>query len=88
MAGAPVGAAPHTAYAPQVVGPSIGITQTRFYQSEVRIPQPNLPGASGRATDPAIHYSLASAGLIAQDNTDANVRRLVLIMPTDRPIER
>lgn len=87
MAGAPVGFVRGTIYAPEVVGPPIGITQTRFMQAEVRLPQPNLPGAMGRPTDPNIRYSLAAAGQIAQVDTDAGVRRLVLI-DTARPIER
>ena len=86
MAGAPVGAVPHTAYAPNVVGPSIGITQTRYYQSEVRLPQPNLPGASGRATDPNIRYSLGAGGQLEQVDTTAGVRRLFLNL-TSRPSE-
>lgn len=52
------------AFHPKVFGPPEALTSTLFYRASLRLPQPNLPGASGRATPMYIRTSTANAGTL------------------------
>lgn len=72
---------------PRVFGPPNSITETWFYRAALRIPQPNLPGASGRSTPMNIPFQTAAAGELIVE-TDANGQKHWFLNLLNRPLDQ
>ncbi len=72
---------------PNVFRSPTGILASTFYQASLRIPQPNLPGASGRNTVTNIRVMTASAGAIEMAPDASGVMRYYVRM-NGRPVDR
>ena len=75
------------AYHPNVFGPPEALTATLFYRASLRLPQPNLPGASGHATPMSIRTSTASAGQLMLTTDQNGMPKYTVIFP-NLPVDR
>ncbi len=75
------------AFHPRVFGPPEALTATLFYRAELRIPQPNLPGASGRATPMNIRTSTANAGTLVLTQDQNGYPKYIVAYP-NVPVDR
>ncbi len=72
---------------PNVFRKPTGILESQFYQASLRIPQPNLHGASGRNTPENIRIMTASAGSIEMVKNSQGVMQYFVKMIA-RPVDQ
>lgn len=75
------------AFHPKVFGPPQALTSTLFYRAELRIPQPNLHGASGRATPMHIRTSTANGGTLVLGKDQYGYPKYTVMYP-NIPVDR
>ena len=73
---------------PNVFRQPTGILESLIYRASLRIPQPNLHGASGRYTPEHIRVQTASAGSLISTTDPTTGFTTYSVMFNARPIDR
>lgn len=75
------------AFHPRVFGRPEALTQSLFYRAELRLPQPPLPAARGRATPMYIRTSTAAGGQLVLGRDQFGNTKYSVVYP-NVPVDR
>lgn len=72
---------------PDVFRAPTGILESLIYQASLRLPQPDLPGASGRNTETNLRVSVGAAGQLMMTPDPSGLGYTYSVQMTARPPE-